>query len=326
LTVIATRSRLMARLSGQGAMALLELDAQATEKLIAEYEDVTLAVHASPRQTVIAGAPTQVDAVIAAVEAQNRLARRVEVDVASHHPTVDPILPELRTALAGLAPTTPKIPLLSTEARRRRRAGVRRRLLGRQSAQSGAIRAGGRRRRRSTRHVRRNQPTPTPHTRAHRRPRGCQAARRRVGHRNTAPRGQRDSDFPFANCPLCGDRRKGAGRQTAGSPTSRPLLGNIGGTACESSARPSADRSSPLLGLHVELPSGRDHVWQADVGTDVLGWLADHEVHGRAVMPAAGFAEMALAAGSDALGLPAHRVTVNRLEVEQMLALDGETK
>ena len=37
LRVIATRSRLMARLSGQGAMALLELDAAGTEALIAEH-------------------------------------------------------------------------------------------------------------------------------------------------------------------------------------------------------------------------------------------------------------------------------------------------
>ena len=35
LKVIATRSRLMSRLAGQGAMALLELDAEATEALIA---------------------------------------------------------------------------------------------------------------------------------------------------------------------------------------------------------------------------------------------------------------------------------------------------
>ncbi|HJT95002.1 MAG TPA: acyltransferase domain-containing protein, partial [Mycobacterium sp.] len=114
LRVIATRSRLMARLSGQGAMALLELDAAATEALIADYPDVTLAVYASPRQTVIAGPPEQVDAVIAVVDAQDRLARRIEVDVASHHPTVDPILPELRTALADLMPQRPIIPVIAT--------------------------------------------------------------------------------------------------------------------------------------------------------------------------------------------------------------------
>ncbi len=73
LRVIATRSRLMSRLAGQGAMALLELDAAATEELIADYPDVTLAVYASPRQTVIGGPPEQVDAVIAAAQRQDRL-------------------------------------------------------------------------------------------------------------------------------------------------------------------------------------------------------------------------------------------------------------
>jgi phthiocerol/phenolphthiocerol synthesis type-I polyketide synthase A len=114
LRVIATRSRLMARLSGQGAMALLELDPESAKALIADYSGVTLAVYASPRQSVIAGPPEQVDAVIAVVAAQDRLARRIEVDVASHHPIIDPVLPELRTALADLTPRRPPIPVITT--------------------------------------------------------------------------------------------------------------------------------------------------------------------------------------------------------------------
>ena len=114
LKVIATRSKLMSRLSGQGAMALLELGADEAEKLVGEYPDVTVAVYAAPQQTVIAGPPDQVDAAIAVVDAQGKLARRVEVDVASHHPTVDPILAELKDALADLKPMTPRIPLIST--------------------------------------------------------------------------------------------------------------------------------------------------------------------------------------------------------------------
>ena len=60
--------------------------------------------------------------------------------------------------------------------------------------------------------------------------------------------------------------------------------------------RRSAELSSthPLLGAHMELPSGRDHVWQADVGTDVCPWLADHKVGGQPILPAAAFAEIAL--------------------------------
>src|SRR6202012_1354973 len=114
LRVIATRSRLMSRLSGQGAMALLELDPESAKALIADYRGVTLAVYASPRQSVIAGPPEQVDAVMAAVAAQDRLARRIEVDVASHNPIIDPVLPELRTALAGLTPRRPTIPMITT--------------------------------------------------------------------------------------------------------------------------------------------------------------------------------------------------------------------
>ncbi len=114
LKVIATRSKLMSRLSGQGAMALLELGAAEAEKLVGEHPDITVAVYAAPQQTVIAGPPEQIDAVIAVVDAQGMLARRVEVDVASHHPTVDPILAELKDALADLKPMTPKIPLIST--------------------------------------------------------------------------------------------------------------------------------------------------------------------------------------------------------------------
>jgi phthiocerol/phenolphthiocerol synthesis type-I polyketide synthase A len=114
LRVIATRSRLMARLSGQGAMALLELDPESAKALIADYLGVTLAVYASPRQSVIAGPPEQVDAMIAVVAGQDRLARRIEVDVASHHPIIDPVLPELRTALADLTPCQPTIPVITT--------------------------------------------------------------------------------------------------------------------------------------------------------------------------------------------------------------------
>ena len=68
------------------------------------YPQVTVAVYASPRQTVIAGPPEKIDALIAVVEQMGRLARRIDVDVASHHPIIDPILPELRAALAGSGP------------------------------------------------------------------------------------------------------------------------------------------------------------------------------------------------------------------------------
>jgi phthiocerol/phenolphthiocerol synthesis type-I polyketide synthase B len=114
LRVIATRSRLMSRLAGQGALALLELDPEDTAALITNYPEVTLAVYASPRQTVVAGPPGQIEALMAAVQQQGRFARRVNMEVAAHNPIMDPILPELRSALAGLMPQAPTIPVIST--------------------------------------------------------------------------------------------------------------------------------------------------------------------------------------------------------------------
>src|SRR5271169_4820488 len=89
LRVTATRSRLMAPLSGQGGMALLGLDAAATEALIADYPQVTLGIYNSPRQTAVAGPTDQIDAVIDAVRTQNRFASRVNIEVAPHNPAMD---------------------------------------------------------------------------------------------------------------------------------------------------------------------------------------------------------------------------------------------
>ena len=114
LGLIAVRSSLMSRQAGQGAVALLELDAEATRELLAGYPGVEVAGFLSPRQTVVAGAPADVDAVIAAVAGQERFARRVNMEVASHTAFMDPILDELRNQLADLAPQLPQIPFIST--------------------------------------------------------------------------------------------------------------------------------------------------------------------------------------------------------------------
>ncbi|OBG29369.1 acyltransferase domain-containing protein [Mycobacterium sp. 852002-51057_SCH5723018] len=114
LRVIAIRSRLMARLAGQGAMASLQLGAASTARLIADYPGVAVASFSSPRQTVVAGPPAQVDAVIAAVRRENRLARRLSTEVAASTQQMDSIAAELRSALADIAPKKPIARLIST--------------------------------------------------------------------------------------------------------------------------------------------------------------------------------------------------------------------
>ncbi len=114
LEIIAARSRLMAELSDKGAVALLELDSAATEALIADHPGVTVTVYSSPHQTVVAGPADAIDAVIEAGRNRNVFARRVNMEVASHHAMMDPILPQLNESLAHLIPGFPVIPIIST--------------------------------------------------------------------------------------------------------------------------------------------------------------------------------------------------------------------
>jgi phthiocerol/phenolphthiocerol synthesis type-I polyketide synthase B len=114
LRVIAARSRLMSRLAGQGAVALVNLDAADAEELVLGFPGVSVAGYLSPKQTIVAGLVAPVEAAIAALSAHNRFARRVNMEVASHTALMDSILPELRAALADLTPRTPTIPFFST--------------------------------------------------------------------------------------------------------------------------------------------------------------------------------------------------------------------
>ena len=322
LDVIATRSRLMSRLSGQGAMAALELDAAAAERLIADYPDVSVAVYASPSQSVIAGPPEQVDELVAKVDAKGLLARRVEVDVASHHATIDPILPELRAALAYLNPAGPKIPVINTAEYPSNTtifgadywvANLRNPVRFSRAVQEAAADHGS------------TFIEISPHpllTRAI----GETATKARVS--GTVNRDHPETLTFHTNLALV---RPPVSTEPAGQ---RDLLIDLPPSAWlhsrywmqTASAGREFTGAHPLLGMHVELPSGASHVWQADVGTEHNPWLKDHKVHGQPVMPGAGFAEIVLAAGCEAFGLPARELEVIRLEVEQMLPLDEQTR
>ncbi len=330
LKVIATRSRLMKRLAGQGAMALLELDAEGTEALLADHPDLTVAVYAAPNQTVIAGPPDQVDAVVAVVDAQGRLARRVEVDVASHHPTVDPILAELRSELADLAPREPKIPLLTTVVDPE--AGM--------PAFDAAYWVDNLRKpvrfSRAVTEAAQNHATfveVSPHPLLTHAINGTLGSARPRGDVQVGGTLNRDNPETLAfhtqlatvRPPTVASAETGSNARSFVDLPPTPWQHVRYWTSTSAAARQSA-HAHPLLGTHVEMPSGRDHVWQGDVGTEAIPYLIDHIVHGQAVMPATGFAEIALAAACEALGLPAERVAVNRVEVEQMLRLDDRTQ
>jgi phthiocerol/phenolphthiocerol synthesis type-I polyketide synthase D len=305
----------------------LELGAEAAEELVGQYSDITVAVYAAPQQTVVAGPPEQVDAVIAAVDAQGKLARRIEVDVASHHPTVDPILAELRTALADLAPVAPTIPLISTVGHTGDDGvpgfdadywvdNLRNPVRFHQAVSTAA-----------EKHATFVEMSPHPLL--------------TYGINDTLAAA---SSASSAECVTVTSACKRVDDETAFLHTQLAALGVTAPDAgrfadiplspwrhCShwlpsSSPVQRLPDVHPLLGVHVELLSGRDHVWQAHIGAEMLPWLAGHTVAGQAVMPAAGFAEMTLAAGCQALGLPAESVRISELGIEGTLALDHHTQ
>ncbi|XXY48825.1 SDR family NAD(P)-dependent oxidoreductase [Sorangium sp. So ce269] len=113
--IICRRSRLLAGVSGQGAMAAVELSIDEAAEAIRGLEDrLSIAVSSSPRSTVLSGDPAALGEVVAALERREVFCRWVKVDVASHSPQMDPLRDELLGLLAEVAPRAGQIPIYST--------------------------------------------------------------------------------------------------------------------------------------------------------------------------------------------------------------------
>lgn len=115
VAIICRRSRLLRRVRGQGAMAVVGLSFAEAQAAIAGHADrLAIAVSNGPRSTVLSGDPAALAAVVAELERRDVFCRPVKVDVASHSPQMDPLLAELEAALAELAPNAAHVPIYST--------------------------------------------------------------------------------------------------------------------------------------------------------------------------------------------------------------------
>ncbi len=113
--VVAVRSRLVAGLSGDGAMASVGLPVAEVEARLKERKSsANVAVVNSRQSTAIAGERQAVEALVAEYEAAGVFCRRIAVDYASHSPQVDAALPGIREELKGLRPSTAKVAMYST--------------------------------------------------------------------------------------------------------------------------------------------------------------------------------------------------------------------
>ena len=113
--VICTRSKLVKRTVGQGAMGAVELSIEDARRAIAGYEDrVSIAVSTSPTSTVLSGDPASLAEILGQLQARDVFCRMVKVDFASHSPQMDPLRAELMRALEEVQPHLAAIPIYST--------------------------------------------------------------------------------------------------------------------------------------------------------------------------------------------------------------------
>jgi polyketide synthase 5 len=332
--VICRRSRLMSRIAGAGAMASVELPAQqvVSELMTHGVDDAVVAVVASPQSTVIGGATHTVLDLVAAWEQRGVMAREIAVDVASHSPQVDPILDELADELAEVRPMAPEVPFYSATLYDPRERPV---------CDAGYWVH-------NLRHMVRFAPAVQATLEEGYRIFAELAPHPLLTH--AVEQTARNLDIPLAA--LAGMRREQAlpyglrgfvaDLHSAGAAvdfsvlyptgrlvdaplptwTHRQLLFSRGGQ--ESPTHGDCTISvHPLLGAHVRLPEDPErHVWQAEVGTAAQPWLDDHRIRNVAVLPAAAYCEMALAAARTVVGDASE---VRDMRFEQALLLDEQT-
>ncbi|RME48768.1 MAG: polyketide synthase, partial [Deltaproteobacteria bacterium] len=115
MRLVCRRSRLLARMTGTGASAVIGLSYEEAAAALEPYEGrITIAVNNSPRSTLISGEAKAVEALVDALEARGVFCRRMTPKIAAHSPQMEPYLPELTEALAGISPQESQITFFST--------------------------------------------------------------------------------------------------------------------------------------------------------------------------------------------------------------------
>ncbi|MCY1077694.1 type I polyketide synthase [Archangium lansingense] len=113
--IICRRSLLLRRMSGQGAMAVVELGLEQAREALAGYEArLSIGVSNSARSTVLSGDTAALEELLRRLEGQGVFCRRVKVNVASHSPQMDPLKEDLLRALEGISPLRAAVPIYST--------------------------------------------------------------------------------------------------------------------------------------------------------------------------------------------------------------------
>jgi amino acid adenylation domain-containing protein len=113
LLIVRLRSKLLVQNAVRGGMALVNLPATEVAQLL-NTQWVAIAGTTSPRSTLISGQEQEVISFVQSCDARGVFARRIDIDYASHGPTVESLRDSFIAGLGGLLPAKPQIPLYST--------------------------------------------------------------------------------------------------------------------------------------------------------------------------------------------------------------------
>ncbi|MFD5028608.1 SDR family NAD(P)-dependent oxidoreductase [Streptomyces sp. NPDC058373] len=335
--VICRRSRLILRTAGQGLMASVALGRDEVERLLAEQDvrGVTVAVLASPENTVVGGDADRIRRLAEEWDTRGVGVRVIEVDVASHTAHMDPLLPDLADALAGVVGGSPGAAFYSTVTDDPREHGVfdaaywsdnLRRVVRFTDAVRAAAEDGYRLFVEIGPHPVLTHPV--------------QATLAAHGHTGTAvvPSLLRDTDDALAfhthvgalHCaghPLDWADRYGEGSLVDVPPTTWERTRYVvGPSPLRQSAGPrSLPAPHPLTGPHTaDLDGEGRHLWQTSITPTALPWLDTHRVDGVAVVPGAALCEMAFAAADDLFAAGPERLRLTGMDLQRLLLPTSE--
>ncbi|MGW5441845.1 SDR family NAD(P)-dependent oxidoreductase [Streptomyces asiaticus] len=332
--VICRRSALLTRVAGNGAMATVGLGADEVQAELdsgGAAEAVTVAVMAAPGSTVVAGDTAHIERLVAGWQARSVPAALVAVDVASHSPQVDPLLADLRTALADLEPRRPDVPFYTTvlddpHTRPAFDADYWCANLRHPVRFSAAVAAAA-----ADRHLVYVEISPHPVI-THPVLAGLAGL---VEDPVVLPTLRREEDEPTTF------RTQLAALHCAGVPVDWSVLYADGALAdvppitfdrtrhWADTPPPAASDAAPagtLPGAHLEVPGEPvRHTWRARTGTAALPWLDDHRVHGAPVLPGAASYALALTAACEVFGAGPEEVEVTDLRFRELLRLADHT-
>jgi len=327
LRLAVLRGKLMQRPEGAGRMAQIRLPAAQVQRALDAMGSAALVAAVNgPRTTVITGLPDPVEAAVVALEKEGAQCRRLNIAVAGHSAPMGALGEALaRDASAWLRPQESRVPLLSTvTASRTSGAQLDGAYWGRQlrhhvafaDAFAAALSEGARLVVEVSPHPMLQEPM-------------LEVAEQVKQPVDLVPTLRKQLDEPTAMLEAAGTAwaRGAKVRWDAVYPgpaahadlpiyrwERQPLWLPPAPAARDANAH-------PLLGEQVELASRPGaHVFSTTVSLEDLPFLADHQVQGSVVMPAAAYVEMAVQAGRAALGEGA--LEVRDLELRRPLVLE----